>query len=542
MSASKVYDRQVSFLGGMNSFLNPIDLPTNQAQLLTNMIVLENGRVVTRPGADKLGTTPDGAVPVKGLGFLNNYTNGKSLIMAKDASLYSYNGTAWSTINLAGKTWNPAGLVAMCQGVDTMLMSDGTNGMLAWNGSTLTQLTTGITNAPFGVTSIAYMAGMFLVSGPAMVQNGTVYPADTIFYSDYLNYTDTKWTGTNNIRVGSGDGDPIVALAPLQSVSSVPPSYNLAVLKQNSVWLLTWNPSYSGNAGQTSSPNWAAAPQGEQVGFSKGCVGANAWCVYQNDLLYMSPDGVQSLQRMQASSGQYQVGTPLSLPIQNYIDRINWAYADKICAVKYRNYAVFFVPLDNSTTNNYALVWDGIIGQWMVWTNWNVTAVCVTRFPALQGVQNSVQLILGDTSGNANFWKDAKSLAQSDSTYFDNGVSIPWSVNTRSMVFGNLDFQKKASAVQVRFNAGNCVANLSAYMDLADQDDWNYQIPTGGVTLPVTLPFTLASVSPSRIYRTLEGLPYFNEIYVSIGANTGWADIRNVVVSAYMKPFKNPLA
>ena len=536
MAGTKTYDRVVNFLGGMNTYLNPTELPPNQSQILQNMIVLDNGRAITRPGADSLGATPitGGAVPIKGMGFLSVPTYGDSLIVAKSTSLYSYNGTAWSTISLGGATWNPLDQVLMCQGLDKMLLSDQTNAMLLYNGNSITALTSGLNHAPKGVQSIAYIAGMFAVSGNAMTQDGTIYPADTIFFSDYLDATDNHWRNTNNIRVGNGDGDPIVALATVQTTSGTVPEFNLAVLKQNSVWLLTWSP-----ASGTFTANWTAAPQGSITGSNIGCVGKNAWCNYNNDLMFMSQEGIYSLQRMQAATGQYQLTAPLSLPIQQYIDRINWSYAKNIQATKYKQYAIFFVPLDSSTTNNYALVWDGRMNQWTIWTGWNPSACCITRFNGI------LQFVYGDSTGTVNYWKDSKAIETSDSTYLDNGVGISWSLSTRAMIFGNLDFQKKLGAVQVRVNRGNATMLLSAYLDLADQDDWTSSITPSGITFPITLPVTFKSQQPVRVYETLEGIPYCNEVYIQIipsPGTTGWIDIRNVVMSAYLKPFKNPSA
>jgi len=541
MGSPKLYDRQVNFSGGMNAYLNPYELPPNQSQLLQNMVVMDNGRAITRPGADALGAVP-GTGAVNGLFFLNNYTNGTRLLAGKGTSLYAWDNSSWSSLSIS--SWNPAGSFVGVQGNNYLMISDGSiaHGMQIWDGATFHQFSNSSspTNAPLGVTILSYIAGMFVAAGTSMHDTtGTVYPADTLFFSNYLlaGYSTSTgaggWNNLNSIRVGVGDGDPIVALAPIQSTAGATPSYNLAVLKQNSVWILTWNPATS--IGST--PNWTAAPQGEQTGINTGCVGSQAWCQYQNDVLFMSQDGVQSIQRMQAASGQYQLTSPLSLPIQPYIDRIHWAYASGIQAVKYHQYAIFFVPLDNATVNNYALVWDGRIGQWMIWTGWTPTAACVTRFNGI------VQLVIGDSTGGINLWKDSKAVEGVDSTYLDNGAGINWSISTRSMIFGNLDFQKKPHSTQVKFNRGNSNVSLAAYLDLSAQDNWVNAITPSGIKFPIQLPFILTASGPTSVYRTLEGIPYFNEMYLTIAGtapNYGWADVRNVVVSAFSKPIRNP--
>ena len=564
MSANRIYDRIPNFAGGQDSYKYAAELAPNQSQLLQNMVVLDNGRAVTRPGADQINSTPStfGNInpvgQVQGLAFLDNYTYGQNLLMAQGGKLYNWNGSGWSNA-LAFTLTTTTNQIAAVQGVDKLLISDGAKAIQLWNGNAFTACSTGpadttATNGPTGATSVAFIAGMFVCAGPAMVQgNGatvTTYPPDSLVFSGYLGGAQGTWSNAYQFRVGNGDGEAIVALAPIQSTATSTPIYNLAVLKENSVWILNIQPgAYATFAGMFTA--FSAAPQGDQVGTGIGCVGKNAWCVFQNDLLFMSQDGVQSLQRMQAAAGQYQLTSPLSLPIQPYIDRINWNAASKIQAIKYRQLALFFVPLDGSATNNWVFVWNGRISQWTVFNGWSTQAAVITRFP--QGVnfvaggnngqtQGGIQLVLGNADGSVNVWKDSSSLAYLDNTYLDNTIPIPWQVNTRAMIFGNLDFQKKLRACLIRFNQGHAAVNLSAYLDLADSDDWNQALNPGGAVLPVILPFVLATSKPTPCYRSLEGLPYANEFYLQIGSAGGWADIRGIVASAFDKPFRNPSA
>jgi hypothetical protein len=568
---NRVYDRVESFLGGMNSFLYPADLPVNQSKLLQNMIVLDSGRAVTRPGANQIDSTPSTFTNinptgiVQGLGFVDNFTNGQLILLAEGGKLYTWNGSEWSSA-LSFTLTNATSSVPTIQGMDKLLISDGVQAMRLWDGVNFIAQGTGIldtsaTDAPTGATILTFIAGMFVVTGPAMVMgNGsggtTSYPPDTLMFSNYINVgtglpsgqTVTAgvgsggWLNTNSFRVGNGDGEPIVALAVLQATASVYPSYNLAVLKSNSVWVVNISPQSYPSSGGGYFANmfaaFAATPQGDQIGQGIGCVGAKAFCLYQNDLLFMSPYGVQSLQRMQAAAGQYQLITPLSQPIQSYIDQINWSMAYNIQAIHYKQYAIFFVPLGNSTTNNYALVWDGFLGRWMIWTGWTPECAVVTRF------SEQVQFVFGDSNGNVNQWQDANEFYGLDSTYFDNGTPIPWEILTRSFTFKDLESLKKMKAVLVRFNAGNATVNFSAYFDLAPNDAWQDVVAPSGAILGVTtiLPFVLGSLNPVVCYRSELGEAYFNEFWLSISASTGWADVRNVLGIAYKKYVRDETA
>lgn len=543
MASTRQYERVSNFSQGMDAYRYPAELLPNQSQLLSNMVVLDNGRAVTRAGADQLDSnpstfsnvTPRGAV--QGMGFLDNFTNGTFLLVAEGGNLYTWSGSTWSNA-LAFTLTSPDSPFVAVQGVDQLLISDGTKHMQLWDGVNFTDCgASADTNAPIGVTVMAFIAGMYVVGGPAMVagSGATVHPPDTLFFSNYLDATAGHWKVTNSFRVGNGDGEPIVGLGVIQSTASTTPIYNLAVLKSNSIWIVGIQPGTPSSFSEMPAA-FFTSPQGDQIGTGIGCVGKNAFCLYQNDLLFMSQYGVQSLQRMQAAAGQYQLTSPLSLPIQPYIDRINWSAAGGIQTVKYKELAIFFVPLDGSTTNNYGLVWNGFIGQWMIWTGWTPQAAIVTRFNSV------IELVLGNADGSVNKWKDAQNLTGLDSTYLDNGAPIPWQITTRSFVFGSLDFLKKARATLVRFNSGNATVKLSAYADLADEDDWTQNLNPGGAVLPVVLPFVLASSKPTPCYRSLEGLPYANEIYLTIGSNAGWASVRGLVISAFLKTLRDPNA
>lgn len=574
-SNARVYDRVTSFLGGMDAYKYPADLPLNQNVLLQNCIINVSGNAspnyagnaVTRPGANQIDSTPSTFTninptgPIQGMGFLDNFTYGQFLLISEGGKLYTWNGSVWSDA-LAFTLTSADATVTMCQGIDSLLISDGAKAMQLYNGNAFTPCSTGpgdtsATNAPTGATAIAFIAGMFVVAGPSLVMgNGsttTTYPPDTLFFSNYESAGEGDWNEDQSFRVGNSDGDPIIGLVPIQTTASTYPIYNLAVLKSNSIWIVALNPGAYASATNTTPAEIygamfaaiTASAQGDQVGTGIGCVGRKAFCTYQNDLLFMSTYGVQSLQRMQAAAGQYQLTAPLSQPIQPYINRINWEMAYNIQAIKYQQYAIFFVPLDNSTVNNYALVWDGLLGQWMIWTGWTPECAVVTRFGSSSLGTAQTALVLGDSVGNVNQWQDGPTFYGLDSTYFDNGVAIPTNITTRSMVFGKLEFYKKIRDVIVRFNAGNATVSLAAFYDLGQQDSWNADATPSGVVLgtpSAILPFTLSSTSPVICYRSELGNIYCNEFYLTMSTTGGWINVRNVLAVAYLKEARDPTA
>jgi hypothetical protein len=518
MASQRVYDRIKDLGGGVDHYRPPSQIDLNQSQVMQNIIVKDNFLAITRPGADSLSLTFDQAAPVaaiQGLCWYNTATTSQ-LLMAKNGSVWTWNGTTWTAqagFSLAGPN-NP---FVCAQGVDTVLISDGVSHLQVWNGVSFTDTGgssgTPNLNPPIGATILVWHAGRMFASGFAS-------SPDTVACSNLLAYDSGNWNSVNqSFRIGDGDGEAVVFMASLQN-------FNLGVLKDNSVWLVNCDPSLN-------IANWSAIPLGQKVSSGVGCVGRQAACVYENDLLFMSYQGVHSLQRMQAAVAQYQLSAPLSLPIQPYIDRINWSKASGIVAIKYQHLAIFFVPLDNSLFNNYALVWNGRLGQWTGFftgaSGWTVGAAVTTLF------SKQLRLVMGNHDGTVTQWKDYLD-ATLDSTYLDNNLAIVTELDTRSLTFGSHDLQKKLKEVAMLFQAGNATVTITAYFDTVQVDSWNQSIAPMGATLPAILPFLLASFSPTNVYRSLEGLVYAIEAYFVISSRSGWWSLSQVTATAFMKP------
>lgn len=510
-----VFERMESFAGGEDSFRRSTIIDPDQCQRLVNVIVRDNFEARTRPGVDALtgGATVDSAT-CRGL-FYFDTPSVEQILAVFNAKLWKWESSAWS--QLTG--WTPSAgpvsadsRVVMAQGVDKVLISDGVNNPMIYDGTTFTDAGSGATNAP-KAKILCWHTGRMFASGVSSL-------TDTIYVSNRLNFGVGQWnSATRSFRVGFGDGDPIIAMASMQD-------FVLAVLKQNSIWLVITDPTlepadFSAANGQAS----AALSQGI------GCVGRDAWCAYGNDLLFMAPDGVRSVQRMQGAAAQWQLSAPISQPIQPYIDRINRAHWDKICAKKHQEFAFFFVPLDNSTTNNYVLVYNGRLQRWLgVWTGWNGQAVEVSRFAG------DDKFIFGDTAGKVNEWKDGESLTDDD-TYEDNGTGYATQLWTRSFLFGEPINNKSAYTTIIRFSSGNAECTLTWVADNAEVRNWQASPEPAGDILGVgSLPFLLGSEQPITIKKGIRGLAAFNEAYLKIESTSGWWALRNITAGAFVNP------
>ena len=467
------------------------------------------------------------ATSVYSLKYFDTPTYSQLLVAAAKGttpSFQKYEAGKWTDLSARWKPATANARIAMAQGVNKMLISDGAGELQVYDGAAFTSAgATDNTHGPIGATILCWHTGRMFASGVSTAP-------DTVYVSKLLAFGDGDWDLTGRaFRIGVGDGDPIVAMGTMQG-------YTLAVLKRNSVWLVETNPAALGGDIFGGLTAWTAAANPQSVADGIGCVGRDAWCAYGNDILFFAQDGIRSVQRMQAAAGQWQLQPPISQPIQPYIARVNTGAWSGIVALKYLEFAFFFVPLDSSTTNNAVLVYNGRLGKWVgAWTSWTARCAGITRFSGVP------RMVFGDTAGYVNQWKESASVTD-DATYTDNGEAYTTTIFTRSLQFGEINNNKTAHNTILRFTAGNANINLSWIADLATQKSWSGQFaPTGSILGgPDTLgmDFILASTSPVKIAKGIRGLTAFNEAYLSIESTEGWFFLRSVVAGAFVNPQK----
>lgn len=516
---------QQDFSGGEDSFRRSTLIDDSQCQHLLNVIVRDNYEARTRAGADALPTV--NALPVAGTTaartalYFDTQTY-QQLLVSLDISgtpgFAKYEGNAWT--DLSG-LWAPSASdsrPAMAQGINKVLISDGVGVPQIYDGATFVATGTGTpaNDAPLGCTILCWHTARMFASGVSG------FP-DTVWVSNLLSFADGQWsTTTRSFQIGVGDGDPVVAMASMQATV-------MCILKANSIWLVDTNPALDSTDTPVKITGFTAAAVPSNIGYGIGCVGRDAWCNYANDILFMAQDGVRSVQRMQAAAGQWQLSAPISQPIQPLIARINPSAWQNIVSKKYQEFAFFFVPLDNSLTNNYVLIYNGRLQKWMgAWTNWNGLCVEVTRF------NRQPHLVFGDTSGHVNQWKDLSSTTD-DATYLDNGLGYPTQIWPKSWQFGELICNKTGYNLQVRFTQGNANVQFYWVCDGAILKTWTGTFaPTGDILGVGTLPFLLQTDAASVMPQGVRGLVEFNEAYLRIETKVGWIFLRSVAAGAFV--------
>lgn len=233
---------------------------------------------------------------------------------------------------------------------------------------------------------------------------------------------------------------------------------------------------------------------------------------------------------MQAAAAQWQLSAPISLPVQQYINRINWNAQSGIVAKSYKELVFFAVPLDSSSTNNATLVYNTRLQRWLgCWLGWTPTAFCKSRFGSIEN------LLISDTAGYVNYWKDADD-SNNPATYFDRLAPVAWKIWPRALRFNDPVCTKTAYNCVLRFTAGNATANISAVLDLVSAKSFTEIFTAEGDKLGVGKlgSFRLASVKPIKVEQSLRSLPSFSEMYLRIEGTSGWIKLRNFTVSAFL--------
>ena len=204
-----------------------------------------------------------------------------------------------------------------------------------------------------------------------------------------------KHARRRGVGVGGGEGDPITGIVSWYN-------FNLVVFKERSIHVVVTDPS------QNHANGWSV----NRIDNTVGCVAGRTIAQAGSDVFFLARDGIRTVRTI-LSGAQSSVSEPISTPIDDIIQRINWGYAQNSCAKFWNNRYIISVPLDNATTPDYTIVFNTVTRSWSgYWTGWTNNVYAESAF------SNYPKLIMGDNSGNVLTWLDyvnESSLASSTS-------------------------------------------------------------------------------------------------------------------------------
>lgn len=269
-----------------------------------------------------------------------------------------------------------------------------------------------------------------------------------------------------------------------------------------------------------------------------GCEAFRTVRLIGEDALFLSRDGVRSILQS-AQDKKRGASLPLSFPIKDWIDRINWEHAGKSVAWVWNDKYYLSVPIDASTTNSHTLVWSRRAfeanqkrGGWTVWTNTGFNAYAIQTF------SQKPRLYSGEGSADGKVYQ-LRSANPDDDTKTDNGTAITLSETGKRLDFGARHLIKTFRWVEVQALSSDAT-NLTVQaqvdgggystvgtMDLSDT------LPT----LPQTLPFNLGGTNRAVKKFSLTNLGRGHDVQVKITEDTSGADaeILGYTVAAYLE-------
>jgi hypothetical protein len=159
----------------------------------------------------------------------------------------------------------------------------------------------------------------------------------------------SNWVKTENIRVGTGEGDPTRAIISGQGG-------NLVVINERSAWMV--------DTSDASVANWVI----RRITSLAGTVEGKTAVQIGQDVFYLSGFGVVSLGAL-SQTDSIQPSVTLSAPIQSWIDRINAAAVSTAWATMWREHYVLAVPIDDATQPDTLLTFNVRTRRWNApWT------------------------------------------------------------------------------------------------------------------------------------------------------------------------------
>ena len=247
------------------------------------------------------------------------------------------------------------------------------------------------------------------------------------------------------------------------------------------------------------------------------------------DLFYLSRTGVRSIRRtMEENMIASDVGV-LSYPIQNVIDEINWAQAEKATGIFWRGRYFLSVPTGSSTKNDTTIVYNTNTQSWMgVWRG-IVTVDSSTSLPSstINPVDYAVTQFSGgkpflislDKVGNPLQYRDfVEDINLVDTDYQDKLTTTfadtGWEATTRAFTFGEQMTSKDAEFAEFEFDRSDAIIDIGVLLDNEEKENLANELDTGTgeLRLSFTLPSTLGSGAVTRFRYSMTQYPEFREL------------------------------
>ena len=516
---------------GLDAVTKPTLLAPGAIRAGENVWMDVNGLLQTRPGlrfTTLLNTLPlvTGTLRTQGAAYYDTPSR-EAVLAVRNGKLYEVLGTGVSaTTNLlTGPTPSATADVQFAQLVDRMFYTEGTLRWslyaAGWTHGTVTTFSDA-SAMPSWRTVCAHKFRLLAVDA-----DGTRIYASAIGTA----HNPADWVKTDNIRIGTGEGDPIRAV--------INASGYLLVLTERSSWQI--------DTSDASVANWTI----RNITSLIGCVEGKTAVAVGQEVFFLSRYGVVSLGAL-TDSISINPSATISSPLQGFVDRINWSAIGTAWATTWRDLYVLALPLGSETSPNLFLCYNTRTQAWATpwkstlatadlgsgntapFTGW-ATAV-VTRFAAQQ------ETLLADTCGR--LLRLDPDYERDDNTAGATNHIVSWAT-LRTHAFGSEEAVKQPFWLEMEwFNSTASGVQLNLVRDglkaYPDKTLANCEIIATGlgtnnlVTFPVIFPFYF---QPNEAYRrswSLRGFSRFREASIQIVSQQGRLRLRTERIAAFI--------
>ena len=342
---------------GLNSRDNPVNLGKNFVSKAQN-IRMDRGVATVRKGAERLTAGALVGQTIYGTCTYTQADGTELIVLVVSDGLYTYNPDTEAVsikVNFpSGETITAADEVELyqAQGIGYVYILRGFDkSVLRWNGSTTVDIPDTHTHHNYQPSRHAIYYG-----------NRHIVQIDrnTIQVSHYLQ--DNHWSALDVFTINDGSSDTLVAICPWTLNEFV-------IFMRNSIFY----------AAAGVGANAAGDPAHENDSYIKslasdiGCVAKGSIVQAGGGILFLSDNGVYILNPAGAGNGAgntpegmrlLTIAEPLSAPISDVIERINFNAVEKAVATYWENRYYLAVPLDESEVNNAVLVYNFINKAW----------------------------------------------------------------------------------------------------------------------------------------------------------------------------------
>lgn len=369
-------DRAGDVSKGMVDLVATHLVPPGAAAFLQNVEILQTGQIRRRKGVLSRGT-PGGSLEPSGLGAFSDLRNGLHWLFALYGSeIYRSDGDqVWTRTASGASIYAAEAFFSQGRGAtftSTLYLSSGpysANSSLP--NSELVAIHYDAASGSFQFTQIPDVRprAHLWYQNRLWVANSshTLHGPDFLVWSDLLD--GRAWTNGEAVQIDPEGGDPCTALLGVRGQTP-----QLLIFKERSVHLLEIAWQTDGFYPTTANALDFTTARLRPVTFNAGCIASRAaiWVPGLSggrDVLFLARDGIRSLNRSQTDA-QGGAPPPLSLPIQNFIDRITWKHAHRSAAGFWDNTAYFAVPIDGAETPNAVIAYNVFRDAWHTY-NWD---------------------------------------------------------------------------------------------------------------------------------------------------------------------------